>query len=411
MFLKQMQLVFGASADPFHQGHTQLIINAVHALEKQTGLDVSSVVILPVYRHHNIRDDIKRSLPLTYETRFAICEVAAESISEALKDTTSVSVSRLEEQIARQTNRPNFTAESLAIMRTQVDPSVEIGFLMGVDSLTGDDPSLGHWHKLNDLLSTTTLVVCPREGFEPNHDFIESLRQRGARLIFLEDVEVPDISSSGIRRRLESGEDPDNLVKESWLSRKAMDYILDNDIITIWKNLDARGQQPEVGKSLEEDDDLETRIGKLLFIHKLTLSTAESCTGGLIGHRITNVPGSSEYYIGGVVSYAYEAKVALLGVKWETLKAVGAVSPETVLEMARGIRSALNTDIGLSVSCIAGPGGATASKPVGTSWVALSTPEGDQTFHFHLTRDRIGNKEDLAQKALEVLLDYLVNLP
>lgn len=112
-----------------------------------------------------------------------------------------------------------------------------------------------------------------------------------------------------------------------------------------------------------------------------------------------------------MVSYAYEAKVALLGVKWETLKAVGAVSPETVLEMAQGIRSALNTDIGLSVSCIAGPGGATASKPVGTSWVALSTPEGDQTFHFHLTSDRIGNKEDLAQKALEVLLDYLVNLP
>src|SRR5664280_2085315 len=114
---------------------------------------------------------------------------------------------------------------------------------------------------------------------------------------------------------------------------------------------------------------IETRIGKILRQSKLKLAVAESCTGGLIGHRITNVPGSSEYFTGGVIAYAYEAKVSLLGVSWDTLQTYGAVSRETVLEMAAGARLSLEADIALSVSGIAGPGGGLPNKPVGTVWI------------------------------------------
>ena len=104
-------------------------------------------------------------------------------------------------------------------------------------------------------------------------------------------------------------------------------------------------------------DALEAQIGNLLRTQGLKLALAESCTGGLVGSRITDVPGSSDYFLGGIVAYAYEAKVNLLGVSWDTLKAYGAVSRETVLAMARGARQALEADIALSVSGTAGPGG------------------------------------------------------
>jgi len=152
---------------------------------------------------------------------------------------------------------------------------------------------------------------------------------------------------------------------------------------------------------------LEIQIGNLLRQKGLKLATAESCTGGLIGHRITDIPGSSDYYLGGVVAYAYEAKVAVLGVSWETLQRHGAVSRETVLEMARGARTLLGADIAVSVSGIAGPGGATPDKPVGTTWFGLSTAEGEWARVHRFPGDRAQNKADSAQSALQFVLDTL----
>lgn len=152
---------------------------------------------------------------------------------------------------------------------------------------------------------------------------------------------------------------------------------------------------------------LEIKVGRLLQKRGWKLSLAESCTGGLISSRITDVPGSSEYFLGGIVSYAYEAKVDLLDVSWDTLKAHGAVSEQTVLEMARGARKVLNTDIAIAVSGIAGPGGATPDKPVGTTWVALVAADVERARRFQFSGDRVQNKISSAEAALGFLLDYL----
>ena len=153
---------------------------------------------------------------------------------------------------------------------------------------------------------------------------------------------------------------------------------------------------------------LEKQIGNILHERGLKLALAESCTGGLVGDRITNISGSSEYFLGGVVAYAYEAKVALLGVSWDTLNSRGAVSHETVLEMARGARKALGSDIAVSISGIAGPGGATPDKPVGTTWIGLAASDGEWTRTFQFSGDRVENKAASAEAALQFLLDYLL---
>ena len=151
----------------------------------------------------------------------------------------------------------------------------------------------------------------------------------------------------------------------------------------------------------------ENVIGDLLRVRRMKLATAESCTGGLIASHITDVAGSSEYFLGGVTAYAYEAKVALLGVSWDTLKTYGAVSRETVIEMARGVNKVLNADIAISVSGIAGSGGGFPDKPVGTVWVALVAPDSEWTRLFHFDGNRVQNKSSAADAALQFLMDYL----
>ncbi len=160
---------------------------------------------------------------------------------------------------------------------------------------------------------------------------------------------------------------------------------------------------------------LEERIGKYLRDKGMKLALAESCTGGLVGHRVTNIPGSSDYYLGSITAYAYEAKERLLGVKHETLITYGAVSKETALEMARGVRLALAADfpleasIGVSITGIAGPGGGLPNKPVGLVWFGLSAPKGDWAWSYVWKGSRLEVKEQSAEKALGLLMDYLTD--
>jgi PncC family amidohydrolase len=156
---------------------------------------------------------------------------------------------------------------------------------------------------------------------------------------------------------------------------------------------------------------LEAIVGQLLTQHKLTLAVAESCTGGLIGHRITNVPGSSAYFLGGVMAYAYDAKERLLEVQHNTLYEHGAVSEQTAREMARGVRRALGADIGLAVTGIAGPSGGLPGKPVGLTWIALSARDAERAVSHIWDGGRIANKEKSAEAALALLQEYLERLP
>lgn len=135
----------------------------------------------------------------------------------------------------------------------------------------------------------------------------------------------------------------------------------------------------------------------------LTVSTAESCTGGLVGHVITQVDGSSGYYLGGVVSYSDALKRSVLDVPAEMLERHGAVSAQTAVAMAEGARRAFGSDLAVSVTGIAGPGGGTDAKPVGLVYVSVASARGHQVRRFHWTADRDGNKRHSAAAALELL--------
>lgn len=157
------------------------------------------------------------------------------------------------------------------------------------------------------------------------------------------------------------------------------------------------------------EEPLELRAGHLLTGYGLTVATAESCTGGLIGHLLTNVSGSSAYVLGGVIAYSNEIKQALLGVQAATLERYGAVSEPTALEMARGARQRFGADIGISTTGIAGPTGGTPEKPVGLVYVGLASVDGERCKRYVWEADRIGNKQLSAEAALQLLVDFLSN--
>jgi nicotinamide-nucleotide amidase len=155
---------------------------------------------------------------------------------------------------------------------------------------------------------------------------------------------------------------------------------------------------------------LEQEVGVLLRQKGLTLGLVESATGGLISHVITNIPGSSDYYKGSVTAYSNMAKVSLVGVKEDTIKRYGAVSPQVAEEMAQGGRRVLDADICLADTGIAGPGGATPGKPVGLFFVGLSHQSGTYSQKHNFWGDREQNKHSAAEAALGWLKEYLVSL-
>lgn len=157
--------------------------------------------------------------------------------------------------------------------------------------------------------------------------------------------------------------------------------------------------------------ELEEVIGELLKKHQLTISVAESCTGGSIQDKLTNVPGSSEYFMGGITVYSNESKVKYVGVKESSLRRFGAVSDEVAREMAIGTRLSFKTDLALATTGIAGPTGATETKPVGLIFIALATSNKVISKKFIFGNDRRLNKEAGAQAALEMLRRDLLNLP
>lgn len=151
----------------------------------------------------------------------------------------------------------------------------------------------------------------------------------------------------------------------------------------------------------------EETLGDRLIERGYTLATAESCSGGLIAHRITNVAGSSGYFLGGVVSYSNQAKVDLIDVREESLNTQGAVSEAVAREMAEGVRERFQSDFGVSVTGIAGPGGGSAEKPVGLVFMAVSEPRGTHVARHVFSGDRESIKQQTAEQALAMTLEHV----
>ncbi|MBK8984047.1 MAG: competence/damage-inducible protein A [Ignavibacteria bacterium] len=200
-------------------------------------------------------------------------------------------------------------------------------------------------------------------------------------------------SSSGVRLRInvtgKNNEDAENKIHsiECKLKDKIGDYIFGYG-----------------------EEDLENVVGEILKKKNLTLSVAESCTGGRISSGIVSVPGSSEYYKGGVCSYSNDLKMNLLGVKKETLDSFGAVSRETAVEMAEGVRKLTDSDVSISTTGIAGPDGGTADKPVGLVWIGLSDRSNSFAMKFLFGNNREINIQRSSQRALEILRRHLLNI-
>ena len=154
---------------------------------------------------------------------------------------------------------------------------------------------------------------------------------------------------------------------------------------------------------------LEETVGDMLVKYGYTISTAESCTGGLLGHRFTNIPGSSTYYFGGIVSYSDDMKMKTLGVKENTLHKFGAVSKQTATEMAQGVRDLFGSDLSIAVTGIAGPDGGTAEKPVGLVYITLVHNDTVWAKEFKFFTDRKLNKKLSSQVALNMVRIYLLN--
>jgi PncC family amidohydrolase len=154
-------------------------------------------------------------------------------------------------------------------------------------------------------------------------------------------------------------------------------------------------------------ESLEQEVVRLLTERGLTLAVAESCTGGLVGHRITNVPGSSACFRGGVIAYHNDVKGALLNAPADVLAREGAVSEGVAVTMARGVRERLGADIGLAVTGIAGPAGGTPEKPVGLVYIALADADGAVAKRHVWSGDRRQNKESSAEAALQMLKHHL----
>ena len=169
--------------------------------------------------------------------------------------------------------------------------------------------------------------------------------------------------------------------------------------------------RPILGDALysEQDDTLQECIGRLLAKHGKTVSAAESCTGGTISALFTAVPGSSEYYLGSVTSYANSVKTGVLGVDPKVIEEFGAVSSECVAQMAEGVRRLTGSDYSVATSGIAGPGGGSETKPVGLVWIAVSSQNGTETLKMVFRGDRKRNMERFAASALDTLRKKLLN--
>lgn len=238
------------------------------------------------------------------------------------------------------------------------------------------------------------------------------LMQKRNQVIIHRTILTEGVGESMLASIIEPWEDslPEN-IKLAYLPQPGMvrmrltAYGTDRDQLQAAVNQAEKELYPYAGKYIFgfDEDTMESVVGKLLLQKGKTLSTAESCTGGSIAQLITSIPGSSEYFKGSIVAYSNEIKEKFLGVSKQILIDHGAVSEQTVIAMAEGIRERFSTDFAIAVSGIAGPAGGTDEKPVGTTWIAVATPTGTAARKFLLGDHRGRNIRKASIAALNML--------
>lgn len=204
------------------------------------------------------------------------------------------------------------------------------------------------------------------------------------------------------------------------ISLKSSSYGVDIELVVNSENASVvssltKGAEENIKKRLSnsiygigEDETLEKVLGYLLYLNNFTLAIAESCTGGLVSHLITNVSGSSSYFKGGIIAYSNEAKVGILGVRDITIEKFGAVSKKTAEEMAIGVKKVIKADIGLSITGIAGPTGETKEKPIGLVYIGLSKGIDTIVKDFLFSGEREAIKEQSAYYAMDLVRRLLI---
>ena len=248
-------------------------------------------------------------------------------------------------------------------------------------------------------------------------EIIPQLLNRLKQVIIHRTILTEGVGESHLASIIEHWEDSlPSFIKLAYLPQPGMvrlrltAYGTDRDQLQAAINKAEKELYPYAGKYIFgfDNDTLESVVGQLLAGKGMTLSTAESCTGGNIAHLITSIAGSSDYFKGSVVAYSNEIKEKLLGVPHQTIIDHGAVSEETVIAMAEGIRARFSTDYAIAVSGIAGPGGGTDEKPVGTTWIAIATPTETIARKFLLGDHRGRNIQKASKAALNMLRGKLI---
>ncbi|NJB86814.1 nicotinamide-nucleotide amidase [Lewinella marina] len=280
----------------------------------------------------------------------------------------------------------------------------------------------GLWLEKEDQIVVSMPGVPHEMVYLMEHEVIRRIQKRNLDAELLRSVTLltAGAGESTIAERLERIEDnlPENM---------SLAYLPDTGTVRL--RLSARGQvEALLQAQLDEyrnhiegalgnlvygygNDNLASMVGRRLEEREQTVATAESCTGGALGHMITIHPGSSKHFLGGIIAYSNDVKMGALGVPEETLDKYGAVSEETVTAMAEGARERLGATYALATSGIAGPGGGTQEKPVGTIWIALATPNGTRTKLLRNGKDRARNITYTCHHALNLLRLELTDVP
>ncbi len=277
-----------------------------------------------------------------------------------------------------------------------------------------EKPKFGHYCTLYSLPGV------PFEAIGALPDILDDIKKH----FELADIHHKTIMTYGIpesvlAKRIENWEDalPDDMhlaylpdpIKGVRLRLSIYGGVLDDQEARI--EAEMAKLRPILGDALysEHDDTLQECIGRMLLKYGKTVSAAESCTGGTISALFTSIPGSSEYYLGSVTSYANSVKTGVLGVDPKVIEEHGAVSSECVAQMADGVRRLTGSDFSVATSGIAGPGGGSETKPVGLVWIGVSSQKGTETLKMVFRGDRKRNMERFAASALDTLRKKLIN--